>query len=526
MPALGMGIDLALAPRVASSGGTPTPTPSVLTPSNWDFISYGDSRVSAGVQALSSQANGYSTYTSNLGWTGGLGARSGNRLRPGRFSNFGIGASTTTQGAAVPRLDAVNGASAGRFDRPDGNFAGNKSAIDAKNHAAGIVIYLYGTNDTTGIPATSLTNTETILDNIGPTKLVIICNELPRGINMTGAAANAASVPANNYSLSRSLLKYDYASGDAKARSNVIVVNTYDAWLDVASGASYNNLRGMSYDGLHEAPYGSAVICNAIVTRLAAVYGATWTALPDQTVKPTANGLVSLANSAPYVNSNPVFTPGTNGTVSGTWGTPPVNTGVAQGWTLSGTNVPSMVGVAEKGVETDPDGYPVQKFTASGNVAAATTATVSFSQTLSGASLTSAISGGFLALTDRLRGFCRMKIDAGSALLYHVRVRLVVTDSTVTRSQQAVSNQGTTVTGALINDFLDAEDGTWRDYMTELLDMQDANLVAASMNVAAISNVTIWIDIAFRNNTAGSLPAAATVRLSRAGWYRSADQTP
>lgn len=490
--------------------------PSAFTPPNWDVIYYGDSRTSDGIGSAASQTTGYNAGSNNFGPAGWLPPLSGNKLRHGRYPGFGIGGNTSAQAAAVPRLDATSTASAGRWDRPDGNYAGNKGALDAAAHDAGIVVLLIGTNDAN--TSSTEANIATIMDNIGPTKLIVLLNETPRGINPNGTGSAVANAAAR-YALSRELLKYDFASGDAKARANVIAVNSFDAIMNPDSMAAPVNIAGTLRDGVHFTPSGAKTVAQAIVDRLSAVYGSVWTALPRQGLLPTANGLVTPANTQPFVGRNPIMTPGANGVVSGTWGTPPQASGVPETWSLNitGAGGSGVACVATKGADTDPDGFPALKLEFSGTMAASSTATVNILQTVSGAT---EIAAGRLALTDKLRGIARIKVAPGSQNLIFVQPKIFVQDAASARYQtmKSVGSVGTANTA--LNIIQDAGDGEWYDFLTELVDMQDPNLVAQNQNVTSLTNLQFYVEMNIRNFTASPVPISGTVWIARAGIYR------
>lgn len=508
-------------------GATATVTISdVPIPANYEFTGYGDSRTEDGIGSTASQTNGYNFGSNNIGYLSWLPTLSGNKLRLGRYPNFGIASSTLAQGAANPRLDATGVASTGRWDRPNGssNYASNKGYIDAKNHSAGIVAILYGTNWPSGTYQDQLAYTETIMNGIGTGKVILLLNEQPRGISYDGTVQNAASNPAERYTFSRELLKYDFASGDAKARSNVIVINSYDEFLDVSSGTNYYNKQGYLRDGLHDTPYGSKRKAQIIVDRLSAIWPG-WASLPAQVTLPTANGLSVPANTQPFIHTNPILTPGTNGAVLGTWGGAPAAANVPQGWTVNALNGGSgLTAVCDK-TGTDPDGYPTLQITISGTLAANTTATVQAYQTLASAALSTAISAGLVSINDKFRGLARVQVAAGSAYLAGVGYKIFVQDTTASRSINTKANAGSTGSagnnGTSLNAYLDAGGTDWQTLVTELIDCQDANLVAQSQNIAAFSQIQGIVEILFRNNTASTQNVSATVKISRAGVWRA-----
>ena len=511
---------------------SPLPIPSAPIPANYDVVLFGDSRTEDGIGSVVDQsAAGYQPFTQNIGVAGWIGPLTDHRLRVGRYANFGISLSKTSHGAALPRQDAYGNVTPGRWDRPASanTYSSNKGTDAVAAHGAGVVVLLMGTNDGSDVPVQTEANLAAIMTAMGSGKVIVLVNELPRGVDYAGVVVNAATNAAERYTLSRELLKYDFASGDAKARANVVVVNGYDLFLDPASGTSFHPRRGVYRDGLHFTPYGARLLTQAIVDRLAAVWTG-WPTLPGQVTLPTANGLSALAAAAPFVNSNPVLTPGNAGAVSGSWGGAPLPAGVPEGWTLAMVqNGAGVTCIATKGEETDPDGYPVWKLAFSGTIPANASCTVRATQVLSGSALAAAVSAGLVSAGDRLRATAGVRVEAGSVLLSGVEIGAVAQDATASRSQSSRSNAGTVGTGVsgnqgqALNAYLDAcQSGGWIRLSSELIDMQDANLVAAGTNIQSLSAVQARVQILFRNNDTAAREIAATVRLSRAGVWRAA----
>lgn len=519
-------------PRQSGGSQTPTPSPtpspsptSAPIPANYDTIFFGDSRTEDGVSSNASQANGYSFGTKNIGYAGWLHTISGGKLRLGRYPNFGISASTLQQMAQEPRLDALGNATAGRWDRPgsSSNYAGNKGAAFVKSHGAGIVMILAGTNWPSGTVADQISYIETIMNNIGTGVVIVLCNEQPRGIDHTGATQNGGGDSTDRYNFSRALMKYDYASGDAKARANVIVANTWDEFADTPVPPVYNNKRGYLRDGLHDTAYGSMRKMQVVVDRLKAAWGqTTWDSIPSKILLPTANGISNPAAPQPFVNSNSVLTSGNNGQVIGTWGTAPLATGVPEKWTLAAPNGSSgIVCVAEKGVETDPNGLGVCKMDFSGTIAANANVGIQFYQLIAGSALTTLLSGNLLSINDKLRAMMTSKVELGSQYLQSVGLKLTVQDTTASRSMTATARVGASnLPGGALNAYLDAA-GVWRTDMTELMDFQDANLVAQNQNIAAIQQIQVICEILFVNPTSSPVNIGATVRIGGTGAFRA-----
>jgi len=498
-------------------------------PSNYDAIFFGDSRTENGF-APNVNTGGYAANLNNVGVVAQLGPMSGHRLRVGKFSNFGIGGGTSIQAAFDPRQAASGSVTTGQWwrggqtDSPTNSGSSNKSISDAIAHPAGIVVMLMNTNDgPTNWPVNSRTAMTTIINALTAAgKVVVLLNETPRGINSAGALQSdlSAANMALFKDLSDWLSKWDYASGDVLANPRVIVIDSWNEFYDPATGANYYNKVGYLHDGLHFSPFASKRLAQMIDSKLSSVWRQ-YAALPRRRTLPTANGFAAITNTTPYLNSNPIFTPGTNGTVSGTWGSAPTAATVCQGWTIAGSGTISGINlVAEKGVDTDPDGFPVQKLTVTGgSLADLGTATVILQQSFTNiAALTSA---GMLSLTSKLRAMARVKIDAGSNLLSSVNVSLTVFADTTAKNLTARTMR--TSSFLPLNRVVDMADGEWYDYVTELLDIAEPNMSPTPGNPSSITSMVFTVNMQFDNRTGATATPSAVVRIARAGPYVTAD---
>lgn len=487
-------------------------------PANFDVIFFGDSRVENGITP-NVTTTGYEAALTNIGVAAHIGAMSGNRLRVGKFPNFGISGGTSMQAAFDPRQASSGSVTTGQWWRgspTDSSGSSNKSISDAVAHSAGIVCLLLGTNDgPTNWPSASRTAMTTIINGLtAGGKVVVLLNETPRGINAAGAAQNATASPAALKDYSDWLLKWDYASGDALSNPRVIVVNSWAEFIDSGSGSNYYNKQGYLHDGLHFTPFGAKQLAETIVDRLSTVW--VWAARPRRISLPTANSLSTITDSAPFINSNPIFTPGTNGTVSGTWGSAPSASDIAQGWIASGSGTLSGINAtAQKGVETDPDGYPVQRINVTGgSLANLATATVILQQNIT--NISALTSAGMLSLTSKLRAMMRVKIDAGSNLLSSVNISTTVLADTTAKNLVARTMRTASFL-PINNGSFDMGDGEWRDYMTELLDIAEPNMTASPGNPSSISSISLVLNLRFDNRTGSTATPSATVRFARTG---------
>jgi len=498
-------------------------------PANYDAIFFGDSRTENGF-APNVNTGGYAANLNNVGVAAQLGPMTGHRLRVGKFANFGIGGGTSIQAAFDPRQAASGSVTTGQWwrggqtDSPTNSGSSNKSISDAIAHPAGIVVMLMNTNDgPTNWPVNSRTAMTTIINALTAAgKVVVLLNETPRGINSAGALQSdlSAANMALFKDLSDWLSKWDYASGDVLANPRVIVIDSWNEFYDPATGANYYNKVGYLHDGLHFTPFASKRLAQMIDSKLSSVWRQ-YAALPRRTTLPTANGFTAITDTTPYLNSNPIFTPGTNGTVSGTWGSAPTAATVCQGWTIAGSGTISGINlVAEKGVDTDPDGFPVQKLTVTGgSLADLGTATVILQQSFTNiAALTSA---GMLSLTSKLRAMARVKIDAGSNLLSSVNVSLTVFADTTAKNLTARTMR--TSSFLPLNRVVDMADGEWYDYVTELLDIAEPNMSPTPGNPSSITSMVFTVNMQFDNRTGATATPSAVVRIARAGPYVTAD---
>lgn len=501
--------------------------PSIMrapTPSNYDIVFFGDSRTENGF-APNVATGGYGANLHNVGVAAQIGPMSGHKLRVGKFANFGIGGGTAIQAAFDPRQAASGSVTTGTWWRgtvansPTSSGSDNKSISNAVAHSAGIVVLLLGTNDgPTNWPAATRTAMTTIINGLtAGGKVVVLLNETPRGINTAGTLQSNLTTP--NAALFKDysdwLKKWDYNSGDALSNSKVIVVDTWADFYDSASGTSYYNKQGYLHDGLHFTPFGAKRAAQLIDARLTLILGTAYTGAAARITLPTANGFTAITDTAPYLNSNPILTPGTDGTVSGTWGTPPTAATVAQGWTVTGSGTISGLDlVCEKGVDTDPGGFPVQKLTVTGgSLADLGTATVTLQQNVSNiAALTSA---GMMSLASKLRAMARVKIDAGSNLLSSVSVSMTVFADTTAKNLTARSMRTTSFLP--LNAVVDMGDGQWYDYLTELLDIAEPNMTASPGNPTSISSIVFTVNMQFDNRTGSTATPSATVRVARPG---------
>jgi lysophospholipase L1-like esterase len=529
MSSLGFDSGLALSQRRLSAGGGPV----APVPANYDVTFFGDSRAAFGFDATL-DANGYIARLQPIGVAGWMGPVSGHKLRVARNANFGENGNTSAQMVASPRLNGSGTTNPATWFRRNSLAAGNaaditasapgqKSLAAAAAHPAGIVAILAGTNDGVGTFAT--TSQANILTMIAALtgKVVLLYNELPRGVDKAGVAGFTVTNAVERKAFSDWIKTLDYASGHANAKSNVIVIDSWAEFVDPASGTAYLNKVGYHWDGIHPSQFGARRLAQITVDRLSSIWGA-WAGLPPQIAKPTTHGLTTAGAQQPYVNSNPVFFAGTNGTVAGTWAAAPAAANVAQGWEIVATvNASGLTGVASK-TGTDPDGFTTQDLTLTGTVAAAQIAQIEVRQRLANqAAVDAEVAAGRLAFTDKLRAFGSVFVPAGSTNIYFPSLELFIQEATGTKRLTA------RVHAAQRSMFRDVDGldngGVWYDLMTEVLDLAEPNMTAAPGNVSVVSSIVIKWNIYLGNDTAAGVQTINTngpLRFSRTGFVRVA----
>lgn len=295
----------------------------LIDPYNAEFVGYGDSRTAASGILASLTGSGM------LSWIARFVGNSIKLPDTGQV-NYGIGGQSVETAMTIPR---------------PGNAALGLDQLAAAPQA--IVVMLNGTNSVDigpgGTARAAMTSAIDYLTNPSSTaypgyagllyqgkpKTLVILNELPRGINETGAVQNTyagLSVWADWIS------KFSYDSGDALANPHVVVVNTYydTRLLDVSSGATHNNKRGTLYDGLHNNNAGASLASQVVGDRLRQI--PFFQTDRGYAVLPTAG---TVGN---FLNANPMNTTGTIGpntvTTSGT---------VPDGLVILGSNTSSIV---------------------------------------------------------------------------------------------------------------------------------------------------------------------------------------
>lgn len=516
----GVGLDLRQQPIITIGG------PSAPVLANKMSLHYGDSRTDDGMTSANT-GTGLARTMASIGYISWLVLLSGGRIVPGRFANFSVPASTTYHGAAIPRQGFTGVVQPGDSWRSSSAtlYTSNKGADFAELHEAGMVFNLYGTNDGAVSDAgyadvgASRANQLTILGN-APSKTHIMLNELPKGINDDGSSAGY-NVSANFKSYSDWLLTLDYASGSPNARSNVIAVDTFGEFVDPATGTLYRNKRGYLRDGLHLTGYGGKRIAAKIIERLRQVYP-DFDSWPVQHPLPTSNdnGLTSLGDAQPFVNSNADMRPGTNGSVLGTWGGAPAAANIMQGWTItpSNANASGITCVADKTLTT-PGGMGSQRLTFSGTLGAGLATQIQFQQILSTATL---FANGWLTINDMLRAVGLGRVAAGSQYFAGLALAVQMQSGTVNKYQTIACNRGGGFNmGAPA--YLDAYEGEWLTYCTEVLDMQDPGKVALGQNITAqgdISQIILRWEIDFRNLSGTTQNIGAVVDLAQTGLKR------
>jgi len=510
----------------------PSGAASIAAPTNWDMTAFGDSLTENGTSGILN-ANGYQAISSNYGWAGWIEQGTQGRVRLGRYPNFGCSTSTTTQMAANPRLDGVNGTTpAGVWYRPASStgFVSNKGYTDVAAHPAGIAMFQMGINDqNSSYAATSRTNTLTILSGSG-SKLKVLFTIFPTGVNTpTGGTSTLKKGFATDEM--RAFADWqktlDFASGHANARSDTIVIDLWSEFLDAAgsSTGSWKNNAQYLRDGLHWTAYACKRASELLHARLIAVYGATYTGLASQIVLPTGNptggvGGGGTGNGNLFVHSNPLMLDGT-GTgqvITGSSGaTFPAATALPQGISLSASGTGGGITILADKTITNAAGFRGVRLTISGTLADASVWTLSCYQAVAVA--------GQLTATKKIRGVANVKVAAGSQQLAGVALRQTVqcTES-ATRTQVATAFAGgaggtNDRAGYLFNV---ANGDAAGDYVlqTQMNDLADPFMDTANGGpgvMGTIGSTGIYLDMRFDNQTGASQTVSAVIDVFQMG---------
>ena len=374
-------------------------------PANNLFAMFGDSRTQQGHPGIPADPNlgGYSA----IGIQGALLSKVGGLISfDPENSMYGRSGAACIDSAAVPR-----GSTAGSATPSTAASAAVGADVCAAS-AAQSVIFLLGTNEAgsvnLAIGGTSWNAVISILNRFNGKYRVYILNEFPRGKTSAGALNNdlALADAGRHYQYSRDLMKLDKSSGDALSRPNCVVINSYDALLDVASGANRYNIVGMLSDGLHLTPLGADTVAQLLVASITATY-------PAAQRDPTKTNLITV-NDNSCLGMNPLATTGAGqGNLSANFLT--VN-GAAEGtglgkayipdyWRVTGSNLSDVNAII--GLTTDDQGYPclaVQWSRASGGVAGQIRIDTYFEQVY--ATLQAKFNFG-----DKLRWQARVRLD-------------------------------------------------------------------------------------------------------------------
>jgi hypothetical protein len=336
----------------------------------------------------------------------------------------------------------------------------------------------------------------TLLDGIGSSKVILLYNDLFK-------STDASFTEREEFA--EWLLTFDYASGHANARSNVIAIDSYSvSHTDHVARADFYR----DDPPLHFNPFGAKFLAELLHARLIEVYGDTYTNLPPQVVLPADDDTI-------FIHTNPNMNPGGNGTVIGTWGTPPSNTTVPSGWQISpGSNAGGITGVLDKTL-TDGDGNPQTELVLSGTLGAGLATTIQLLQAAQVADR--------LTLNDVLRAVARVEVEAGSECLHNVSLRVFVTADTATKNRASTSISGDTTTAEMV-----LANGTWDAAFsgllaTQIIDLQDPNMDVANDGPglpSSLGSTQVILQIQFANKGAETANIAATVRLSQCGLYQ------
>lgn len=502
-----------------SSVQSTTPTAvELVAPTNTDMVFFGDSRF-AYPQATSVSSTGVSIQKNASGQQCWLPALSNQKLREGRWGGFGISSTTSTQWLTNPRVAANGSVVQGNAWR--GSGTSNLGTDDVAAHPAGIVYLMDPTNDT-GTAAESQANMLTLIQRFRAAgKVVLLSNGTPRGIANDGSLQGGTSLDPVRIAIKDYLNSLDCQSGSPNAIPGVYVIDTYSAFIDPASAAvgGFRNRRGLLYDGVHDSIAGAMVRAQAVVDRLSTT--AWYQALPSRVTMPTADGLTTAYAQQPYLNSNPIMTPGTNGAIGGgSQGT--INAaGICQGWVVTGGNAALNI-AASKG-STNENGDYYQELYITGTLSA--DSSVYFENNVSGqATIDAMVAAGKLSMTDRLYQTGDWWVEPGAQGLAGMSLGLVATCA-AGPSPTALSNQSVTVFGwpGSSNSWanasgLDTQAGRWNRAQGDYLDLAEPMIQVATPGTPAATSYSLFRHRWTLNLSAGTV--AVRVRIGPNGIYR------
>ena len=497
----------------------PASAQKAITPTNWDFVAFGDQRFDQTIGG-SLNAAGYNFTSINTGIASWLPMVTGHRLRLGVNPNYGITLGGTAYGAAVPRKNnagVVVNSSPQTWYR--GSDTQNKGIDYVANDAAGIVIVLIGWNDANSEYAgASRVNLLSILNGFRPNQLKIVLNEVAQGRGSAGTVPNSNTQQYLDYA--DWIRTLDCRSSNGNSRSDVIVVDTFARTYDtVAKMTKPGYLTTPALPTL--TPWGAKDLASAINDRLALEYGTAYTNLPIAVTLP-------FQNAAPFLNSNPIMTPGTDGTVltSGySYATTPLAAAVPQGWTVSGTGTSGGMNFVCDKSGVDADGFPVFKVTVTGTLA---------DQQQGGIRIFQAFQGP-MSFTEKLRGVGKIKVDTGSKCFNGATLTLSLGESTANRSMTVSDLTGTVGDpsnrlGYLVNSDGNEVVGDWETRMTALLDVANPNMSTANGGPGSATTLngnglSVTAQFNFINYTGSTQNVYAVCYVSRLGILK-VDSTP
>lgn len=535
------------------------------TPPNWYGVSYGDSRHEQGNAPAYAVASGISWLRYNTGVLGWIEPYTGGRIGLAYAGNDGISGGTTPQAATTPRQSSISTVTTGLWFRGVSgavvSSGSNNKGFAAFNADTPGILFIgpLSTNDAGGGPSYSNIATysgptqaafTSILQGVSSSRLIVLCSEIPKGVKPDGTNATGIGAPMTPSQAAAFkacsvdfIAKFAWNSGDALSLPNCMFVNLWNVFVNPASGVNLTNLPGLlQNDGLHLMPRGAQLIDQTIAAQFATDFGAIYTALPSHTPRPTANGFAGAGNPQPYLNLNPIMTPGTAGTVTsaGSFGSAPTAATIPQTWNITPSGATGLHVSCDKTTNIDPlTGLPVWLIAvdpATSTIAVNATSTVILNEVIwaNSAAVTTALGLGYFTYADEWRGFMRFRVDTGSLRLreVHMNVSPVVspTNTGVLASMQdAYASLG--IFWRDLSSAADAGSANYIDVWSDKVRLQDpgmatTNPVGGSGSggpgfITSITSLQVQISLVFDNNPgAAGNAAGANIYIAQAGIVR------
>ena len=355
--------------------------------------------------------------------------------------------------------------------------------------------------------ASQITLLEGIIDYLtnpancgGLQKVVVIIDETPIGIDLTGANLNGmanttAAAAMRTYAGLVRALDYRQPGGNPY----VVVIPAYEDFLDPASGSNLYNYQGLSNDGTHTSTIAAMWLAQKWVDEMDALADAMALSNAVEPHLPTA------ATVGNFLNANPMLT-GTGGGISDGAATVTFTSGaVPTSWTWATQSGSATVNVVQT-FETDADGHNVLVLAMTWTGASAGGYVVLFREQISAAALATA---GF-AVGDVAQLAAKAVVDAGSVNFTGVGISCRATSTT--NANNFTGNSVPALNKGVLAGYPQAFDQGGKTLWLETPLVPTATIDDAGASFATTNAFLMGFTFYF-----GEGSGSATVRLSRCG---------